>query len=134
MLDRIAELRAQAEAEIAAASTSAALEEARVKHLGRKAELPNLLRGVAELAPEERGKVGKAANQARSALEALVDGRLAELEAAELDTKLATDRIDVTLPGDPQPVGRLHLLTQTRREIEDVFIGLGFTVAEGPEV
>src|SRR3954454_14819849 len=135
MLDRIAELRAQAEAEIGAADTSAAIEEARVKHLGRKAELPNLLRGVAQLAPEERGKVGKAANEARQALEALAEQRLADLEAAELDTKLATDRVDVTLPGDPpQPVGRLHLLTQTRREIEDVFIGLGFKLAEGPEV
>ncbi|MFL5845505.1 MAG: phenylalanine--tRNA ligase subunit alpha [Solirubrobacteraceae bacterium] len=135
MLERIEELRAEAEAQIAAATTSAELEEARVRHLGRKAELPNLLRGVAELAPEERGKVGKAANQARQALEALVDGRLAELETAELDTRLAGDRVDVTLPGDPpQPVGRLHLLTQTRREIEDVFVGLGFSVAEGPEV
>src|SRR3954468_5755411 len=135
MLDRIAELRAQAEAEIAAAGTSAAIEDARVKHLGRKAELPNLLRGVAQLAPEERGKVGKAANEARQALEALAEQRLADLEASELDTKLAGDRVDVTLPGDPpQPVGRLHLLTQTRREIEDVFVGLGFRVAEGPEV
>ncbi|MCW2992199.1 MAG: phenylalanyl-tRNA synthetase, alpha subunit, partial [Solirubrobacterales bacterium] len=135
MLDRIDALRAEAEAQIAAATTSAELEEARVRHLGRKAELPNLLRGVAELAPEERGRVGKAANQARQALEALVDGRLAELEATELDTRLATDRVDVTLPGEPsRPVGRLHLLTQTRREIEDVFVGLGFSVAEGPEI
>src|SRR3954467_1420077 len=118
MLDRIAELRAQAEAEIGAATTSAELEELRVRHLGRKAELPNLLRGVAELAPEERGKVGKAANEARTALEALVDGRLAAMESAELDARLAGDRVDVTLPGTPsQPVGRLHLLTQTRREI-----------------
>jgi phenylalanyl-tRNA synthetase alpha chain len=135
MLDRIGELRAQAEAEIAAATTTAQLEDARVKHLGRKAELPNLLRGVAELEPAERGKVGKAANEARQALEALVDTRLAELDAAEIDARLAADRIDVTLPGSPpQPVGRLHLLTQTRREIEDVFVGLGFSVLEGPEV
>jgi phenylalanyl-tRNA synthetase alpha chain len=69
------------------------------------------------------------------ALEALVEQRTAELETAELETRLAADRVDVTLPGDPpQPVGRLHLITQTRREIEDVFIGLGFSVAEGPEV
>jgi phenylalanyl-tRNA synthetase alpha chain len=135
MLDRIDALRAEAEAQIAAATTAAQLEEARVRHLGRKAELPNLLRGVAELAPEERGRVGKAANQARQSLEALVDGRLAELEVAELDARLTSDRVDVTLPGHPpRPVGRLHLLTQTRREIEDVFVGLGFSVAEGPEV
>ncbi|MEO6496800.1 MAG: phenylalanine--tRNA ligase subunit alpha [Solirubrobacteraceae bacterium] len=135
MLDRIDALRAEAEAQIASANTAAELEDARVRHLGRKAELPNLLRGVAELAPEERGKVGKAANQARQMLEALVEARQAELDVVELDARLITDRVDVTLPGDPpQPVGRLHLLTQTRREIEDVFVGLGFTVAEGPEI
>src|SRR4051794_29817690 len=109
MLDRIAELRAQAEAEITAAGTSADIEEARVKHLGRKAELPNLLRGVAQRAPEEREKVGKAANEARKALEALAEQRIAELEASELAPRLAPDRVDVTLPGaPPQPVGRLH--------------------------
>jgi phenylalanyl-tRNA synthetase alpha chain len=135
MLDRITQLREAAEAEIAAAATTAALEEARVRHLGRKAELPNLLRGVAELEPAERGRVGKAANEARQGLEALVAARAAELEAGELDARLAADRLDVTLPGaPPQPVGRLHLLTQTRREIEDVFVGLGFALVEGPEV
>src|SRR5204862_7048591 len=135
VLDRIAELRAQAEADIAAATTGAALEEVRVRHLGRKAELPNLLRGVAELPPEERGKVGKAANEARQALEALVEQRADELEAAELDARLTTDRVDVSLPGaPPEPVGRLHLLTATRREIEDIFVGLGFNIAEGPEI
>jgi phenylalanyl-tRNA synthetase alpha chain len=133
--DAIAALRARAETEIAAAGSTAELEELRVRHLGRKAELPNLLRGVAELAPEERGRVGRAANEARQALEALVEARLAELEAGELDRRLVADRVDVTLPGDPpRPVGRLHLLTQTRREIEDVFVGLGFSVAEGPEI
>ena len=135
MLERIAELREQGEAAIAAATTTSELEEARVAHLGRKAELPNLLRGVGALAPEERGQVGKAANQARQALEALIESRSGELEAQELDTRLAEDRIDVTLPGEPpQPVGRLHLVTQTWREIEDVFLGLGFTSVEGPEV
>jgi len=135
MLDRIAELRAAAEAAVATATTSDALEQARVTHLGRKAELPNLLRGVAELAPEERGKVGKAANEARKAVEAAVEEKAAALEATETDARLVTDVVDVTLPGSPaQPVGRLHLLTATRREIEDVFCGLGFRVAEGPEV
>src|SRR5207237_1119936 len=81
------------------AGSSQALEELRVRYLGRKAELPNLLRGVAQLPPEERGTVGRAANQARQALEALIEQRAQELEASELDTKLAQDRIDVTLPG-----------------------------------
>jgi phenylalanyl-tRNA synthetase alpha chain len=135
MIERIDSLRAEGEAAIAAATTTAELEELRVRFLGRKAELPNLLRGVAELPPEQRGAVGKAANQARQGLEGLIGQRTAELEAAELDVRLAADRIDVTLPGEPpQPVGRLHLLTQTWRELEDVFVGLGFTVMEGPEI
>src|SRR5687767_11856327 len=91
VVERISELRAAAEAAIAAATTTDALEDARVAHLGRKAELPNLLRGVAELAPEERGKVGRAANEARQALEALVAERRAALEGAELDAQLVAD-------------------------------------------
>jgi phenylalanyl-tRNA synthetase alpha chain len=135
MLDRINQIHDGAVAEIEAADTAAALEELRIRHLGRKAELPNLLRGVAQLPPEERGAVGKRANEVRRALEELIESRSAALEATELDARLVTDRVDVTLPGDPpQPVGRLHLITATRREIEDVFIGLGFGVVEGPEV
>jgi phenylalanyl-tRNA synthetase alpha chain len=135
VLDRIDALRTEAEEAIASAASSDALEDARVRYLGRKAELPNMLRGVAELPPEQRGQVGRAANEARKALEALVDERSRALEAGELDARLAADRIDVTLPGaPPQPVGRLHILTATRREIEDVFLGLGFDVVEGPEV
>ncbi len=135
MIERIDQIRDEARAAIAAALDSAALEELRVRFLGRKAELPNLLRGVAELPPEQRGAVGKAANEARQALEGLIEGRGAELELGELRERLERDRVDVTLPGTPPaPVGRLHLLTATRREIEDVFCGLGFTVQEGPEV
>jgi phenylalanyl-tRNA synthetase alpha chain len=135
MTERIAQIEQEARAAIAAASTSDALEEVRVRYLGRKAELPNLLRGVAQLAPEERAATGKAANQARQALEAAIEAKAAELAAAELDQRLAQDRIDVTLPADPLPaIGRLHLLTRTRREIEDVFVGLGFNVEDGPEV
>jgi phenylalanyl-tRNA synthetase alpha chain len=133
--DRIDELRAEATAAVDAAPDTGALEELRVRYLGRKAELPNLLRGVADLPPEQRGAVGKAANQARHALEALIGQRADDLAAAELDVRLAADRVDVTLPGaPPQPVGRLHVLTAVRRDIEDVFCGLGFTVVEGPEV
>ncbi len=135
VVDRIAELRSAGESAIAAAPDSAGLEQVRVAHLGRKAELPNLLRGVAQLAPEERGAVGRAANEARRALEAALDARRSELESGELDARLAADVVDVTLPGTPvQPAGRLHLITAMRREIEDVFLGLGFRVVEGPEV
>jgi phenylalanyl-tRNA synthetase alpha chain len=135
MTEHVSELRAQAEAEIAAAPSVQALEELRVRHLGRKAELPQLLRGVAQLPVAQRAAVGAAANEARRALETLLERRAGELRGAELDTMLARDRVDVTLPGaPPQPTGRLHLLTTTRRELEDIFLGLGFTVLEGPEV
>jgi phenylalanyl-tRNA synthetase alpha chain len=135
MIDRIEQLRGEAESEISSASTSEALEELRVRYLGRKAELPQMLREVASLPPEQRGAVGKAANQARQALEALIAGRSQGLAGEELEQRLQADRIDVTLPGaPPQPVGRLHVLTATRRELEDIFLGLGFTVMEGPEV
>jgi phenylalanyl-tRNA synthetase alpha chain len=135
MRDRIDELRSAGESAVAAATDSTALEDVRVHYLGRKAELPNLLRGVAQLPPEERGQVGRAANEARKALEAAIEARRDELAAAELEARLATDVVDVTLPATPaQPVGRLHLLTATRRELEDVFVGLGFRVVEGPEV
>ncbi len=135
MIERIEQLRAQAQREIAAASSVAAVEELRVRYLGRKAELPQMLRGVATLEPEQRGAVGKAANEARRALEALIEARAAQLDASELDERLRADTVDVTLPGTPpQPVGRLHVLTATMRELEDIFLGLGFTVLEGQEV
>jgi phenylalanyl-tRNA synthetase alpha chain len=135
IVDRIPQIEMAAREAIDAASSTSALEEVRVRYLGRKAELPNLLRGVAELAPEQRGAVGKAANQARQAIERSIQSRGEELAARELEERLHRDRVDVTLPADPLPaVGRLHLITQTRREIEDVFVGLGFSVADGPEV
>ena len=134
-MTRIDEIRAEAEGAIAAASDTQTLEDVRIQYLGRKAELPNLLRTVAELPASERAATGKAANEARKALEAAIAERERELAAIELEQRLERDRIDITLDGDPAPpIGRLHLITQTRREIEDVFIGLGFNVAEGPEV
>src|SRR5215217_2565557 len=135
MKERIDELQARGAAAIAAAADTAALEDARIAYLGRKAELPNLLRGVAQLPPQERGAVGRAANDARKALEAAIEARQAELAATELELRLAADAVDVTLPGSPVwPVGRLHVITAMRREIEDIFLGLGFRVAEGPEI
>ncbi len=135
MIARIAALREAAEAAIGAATSSAELEQLRVRYLGRKAELPNVLRGIAQLQPSERGPTGKAANEARQALEALIAERTEQLAGGELERRLRSDVVDVTLPGaPPQPVGHLHLLTATRREIEDVFLGLGFQIAEGPEV
>jgi phenylalanyl-tRNA synthetase alpha chain len=135
MIEQIEALQRKGEEAIAAAGASAELEEARIAFLGRKAELPNLLRGVAQLPPAERGAVGRAANEARKALEAAIEARREALERSELDARLEADAVDVTLPGTPAvPVGRLHVITAMRREIEDVFMGLGFRVAEGPEI
>jgi phenylalanyl-tRNA synthetase alpha chain len=135
MLERIESLRDEASAAIAAAPDAAALEDLRVRFLGRKSELTGILRRIAELEPSERGPVGAAANAAREALEGELASRRDELEAAEIERSLAGEAVDVTLPGAP-PVarGHLHLLTRTRREIEDVFVGLGYRVLEGPEI
>ncbi len=135
MLERIEQIRAEAAAAIEAAADSAELEELRVRHLGRKAELTGILRGIAELPQEERGPVGGAANKARKELEALLEARAERLDAAELESRLVADRLDVTLPGaPPRPVGHTHLIARTTRQIEDTMIGLGYHVAEGPEI
>src|ERR1700728_1184386 len=105
--ERIAAIEREATAAIAAATTTTAVEDVRIRYLGRKAELPNLLRGVAQLAPEERAATGKAANQTRQKLESALETKAGELAASELDDRLKQDRIDATLPGDPLPaVGR----------------------------
>jgi phenylalanyl-tRNA synthetase alpha chain len=119
---------------IAGAHDLAELVDARVKFLGRKADLVQLLRTIPELPAQERPEVGKVGNLIRRALEEAADARKAHLEAEELGAGLLRDRVDVTLPGWPSPLGRLHLITQTQREIEDIFVGMGYEIAEGPEV
>src|ERR1700742_290596 len=98
MLEQIENIRVEATEAIVDASTSAELEELRVKYLGRKAELTQVLRGIAGLPPEERGPVGGTANKARKELEALIETSAERLDAAELDARLVDDRIDVTIP------------------------------------
>ncbi|HYJ22121.1 MAG TPA: phenylalanine--tRNA ligase subunit alpha [Solirubrobacterales bacterium] len=135
MLERIEEIRGEAVTAIDGADSSAALEELRVRFLGRKAELTMILRGIADLPPEERGKVGGTANKARKELEALLEASAERLDAGELESKLVSDRVDVTLPGaPPRPVGHAHLIARTTRLIEDVMVGLGYRVMEGPEI
>ncbi|MDX6635382.1 MAG: phenylalanyl-tRNA synthetase alpha chain [Solirubrobacterales bacterium] len=135
MLERIEEIRGEAGVAIEGAKSSAELEELRVRYLGRKAELTTILRGIADLPPEERGRVGGGANRARKELEALLEASAERLDASELEAKLVEDRIDVTLPGTPlRPVGHPHLIARTTRLIEDTMIGLGYHVAEGPEI
>ncbi len=119
---------------IASAADLASLEAARVHFLGRKAELVLLLRTIPELPAEERPEVGKVGNLIRKALEEAVEARRVELETQELVHGLGKDHIDVTLPGWRSPLGHLHLVTQTQREIEDIFVAMGYEVADGPEI
>lgn len=135
MVERIEEIEAEAKAAVEAAGSASELEDARVRYLGRKAELTGILRGIADLPPEQRGPVGSTGNKVRKGLEAMIEAKVEGLNNAELEKSLAEDRIDVTLPGTPaRAVGHIHPITRTRRMIEDVMIGLGYQVMEGPEV
>jgi phenylalanyl-tRNA synthetase alpha chain len=115
-------------AAVAAATSTDEIEAVRVEYLGRKSALPLALREVRE------ADTGRRLNTARERIEKAVAERAAELERAELDRRLAEERVDVTLPLDGYTRGRLHLITQIRREVEDIFLGLGYRVVDGREV
>jgi phenylalanyl-tRNA synthetase alpha chain len=124
----------QAAADIDGVETPDQVEEARIKHLGRKSELSLLLRSIPELPAEEKPIVGKLGNQVRAALEQMLTDRKSALDEDELEMRLAKEKVDISLPGQPYPKGHLHLLTQTIWEIEDIFAGLGYRIAEGPDI
>jgi phenylalanyl-tRNA synthetase alpha chain len=121
-------LRSEAVAAIAAAGDLAQLEELRIRFFGRKSELKQALRDVRDR------ETGMALNAVRVAIETALDERQAALEGAELERTLRDDVIDVTLPGAELRRGRYHLITQIRREVEDLFLGLGYEVFDGREV
>jgi phenylalanyl-tRNA synthetase alpha chain len=121
-------LENEARSAIEAAQTLAELDRARVRYLGRKSELKQALREVRD------AETGSVLNTLREELERAVEERSAQLEAAELGKRLSEERIDVTLPGEARRRGHLHPLTQIRREVEDVFLGLGYNVVDGDEV
>jgi phenylalanyl-tRNA synthetase alpha chain len=121
-------LETEAQSAIAAASTLTELDEARVRFLGRKSELKQALREVRDR------ETGMILNAVRERLEGAVAQRQAELERADLERRLEEEVVDVTLPGHARPRGHLHPITQIRREVEDVFLGLGYRVVDGREV
>jgi phenylalanyl-tRNA synthetase alpha chain len=127
-------IQEEALAAIAGASDLAELESVRVAHTGRRSALATVLASIGSLPPERRGEVGKAANLARRAVEGALDERTGVLEAEEMGAALERDPADVTLPGDPHPLGAVHPITQVRQEMEDILLGLGYRVADGPEV
>lgn len=134
MRERLEALRAEAEQSIQGATDLETLKQLRVKYLGKKGELTAVLRGMSELSAEERPVIGKLANEIRQTLERLLDVKEASLEAAAMEARLKEETIDVTLPGVPRPLGSIHPLSAVIQQVENIFIGMGFEVAEGPEV
>jgi len=134
MLDELARLEGQALQELEELTDLEALDEWRVRYLGRKGELTLLLRDVGKLPPEERPKAGQRANQLKLALQAAYEAAVERVRQAQLQRALEAERVDVTLPGRPPALGRLHLSTQVLREIYAIFATMGFQVVESPEV
>lgn len=132
--NRLLEIERQALAELPQIESVVALDESRRVLFGKKGELTALLRGMGQLSPEERPRVGQLVNESRDRLESAFEARHRELKRAELDRRLLAETIDVTLPGPEIPFGKRHPLTQTLDDIIRIFSNLGFGVVEGPEV
>ena len=132
MKQTLEKIKAAAMAELG--SADADIEQIRVRYLGKKGELTAVLRGMGQLSPEERPVVGQLANEVRAAIEAAIGEKMKELKEKELNDRLVRERLDVTMPGSAPRMGHQHPLTAAQREMEDIFIGMGFEIAEGPEV
>ncbi|MDD2586050.1 MAG: phenylalanine--tRNA ligase subunit alpha [Syntrophomonadaceae bacterium] len=134
MREKLKLIKKNAEEKIAAIGSLDEVNDLRVKTLGRKGEITQLLRGLKDLNAEERSEIGKIANEFKVHLEQMINQKTEEIKHCELDSRLAREKIDVTLPGLPPQRGGKHPLTQITEEIRDIFTGLGFSVAEGPEI
>ncbi len=134
MKEQLEQIKLNALASLDAAETPAALEELRVKLLGKKGELTAVLKMMGKLSPEERPIMGQMANAVRAEIETKLEERKAAIHAAVLEAKLASESIDVTIPGQTVTVGHQHPMNQVLQEIKDIFVGMGYTVVDGPEV
>jgi phenylalanyl-tRNA synthetase alpha chain len=134
MQDRLKELQAEALEKVTAAADLKELNDVRVSYLGKKGPITEVLKGMGKLSAEERPKMGALANEVRDAISGQIEEKQKELEEAAVQKQLAAEQIDVTLPGRPVKTGSHHPLTSIIEEIEDLFIGMGYTVEEGPEV
>ena len=132
MKDILEKIRARALEQIDAADAN--LEELRVKYLGKKGELTALTRQMGSLSAEERPVIGQKANEVRRAIEEALEKRVAAAKERARALALEAERVDVTVPGEFVPTGHLHPLARVQREVEDAFIGMGYSIAEGPEV
>jgi phenylalanyl-tRNA synthetase alpha chain len=133
-MEQLDELLGRALEEVRAASDLAALDQSRVRYLGKKGELTEQLKGLGRLPPEERPAAGQAINQAKQSLQAALTARREALEAERLQSELATGSVDATLPGRGRCPGGLHPVTRTLQRIENIFRGAGFAVHTGPEI
>ncbi|MBP1560035.1 MAG: phenylalanine--tRNA ligase subunit alpha [Oscillospiraceae bacterium] len=134
MKEQLEKIRQLAEKELAECGAADALENLRVKYLGKKGELTAILKQMGGLSAEERPVIGQLANEVRKNIEDKLAARTAALKTEMAAKKLKEETIDVTLPGKVQNVGKLHPLTVTLNEVKEVFLGMGFEVVEGPEV
>ena len=132
MKEILAKLKSDALSQIA--DDKADLEQIRVRYLGKKGELTAVLRGMGSLSAEERPVVGQLANEVRQNIEEAIAERAQKMKERALERKLRAEKLDVTMPGKAPAMGHIHPLTLVQRDLEDIFIGMGFSIAEGPEV
>ncbi len=134
MKEMLEKIKTDASAAIESAADLKALDDIRVKYLGKKGEITAVLRGMGALSAEERPIVGALANTVREEIEALIAGKNEALSAKAMEEKMAAEKIDVTISGKRAAQGKLHPLSQVLSEIKDIFIGMGFSIADGPDV
>ena len=134
MKEQLAKIRAEALSAIEGAGDSAALDALRVQYLGKKGELTAVLKSMGKLSPEERPAMGQLANEVRAALESALEEQGKRLEAKALEERLEAEAVDVTIPGKAPKLGHKHPMYIALDEIKDIFVGMGFTVLDGPEV
>lgn len=134
MQEKLQALQKEAEQKIVAASGLKDLQDIRVTYLGKKGPITEILRGMGKLSKEERPVIGQLANEVREAITEKLEEKQTKLQAEEVEKQLAEETVDVTLPGRPVNTGVHHPLTAVIEEIEDLFLGMGFSIAEGPQV
>lgn len=134
MKEQLKSIDERAKEELKKINDTKLLEEFRVKFLGKKGELTSILKQMGKLSPEERPVIGQLANKVRADIEEALGRRKDELKSAMEEIKLREETIDVTLPGKPAKIGRAHPLNAVLEEVEEVFLGMGFDIVEGPEV
>ena len=134
MDDRLKEIALKAKEQILGAESIQDAEALRIEYLGKKGKLTDILKSMKDHAPEERKSFGQLANQTKAQIESALESRMKELKALARDLQLKAQTIDVTEPGTPASLGTRHLITQTIDEITKIFMSMGFSVSEGPEV